>query len=88
LGAEFAGISRGSLSCYAAYFIAHVWRHFGHSMMIGTGQVTRLARIQFFEYGLVALKFGSMEIMLPTMAVIITAITGWFLPHRMGPVLR
>jgi O-antigen/teichoic acid export membrane protein len=94
LGEEFAGISRGTLACYTAYFIAHVWRHLGHSMMIGTGQVTRLARIQFFESGLVALgawialKFGSMEIMLLAMAVIITAITGWFLPHRVAAVLR
>jgi Na+-driven multidrug efflux pump len=43
LGSEFADIGRVLLACYGLYFIAHVWRHLNHAMMIGTGQVSRLA---------------------------------------------
>ena len=66
LGNEFAGTSRVLLAAYGLYFIAHVWRHLNHAMMIGTGQVGKLVRIQLVEstvvacLGALALHFGGM----------------------------
>ncbi len=93
LGKEFSGISRGLLGCYGLYFIAHVWRHLNHAMMIGTGQVGKLARIQLIEstavaiLGAVALHYGGVEALLATMGVVILALTGTFLPKRVAGAL-
>ena len=87
LGKAFAGTDRAVLACYAVYFILHVWRHLNHAMMIGTGQVKRLAAIQIFETVVMiaavwaSLHFGSLRIMLLAMAATITGITGWILPR-------
>ena len=94
LGDEFAGTSRLLLAAYGLYFIAHVWRHLNHAMMIGTGQVGKLVRIQLVEstvvacLGALALHFGGMEAMLATMAVVILALTGTFLPKQVARVLN
>ncbi len=94
LGEEFSGISRGVLACYGAYFIAHVWRHLNHAMMIGTGQVGRLARVQFAESALVAvaavlaLKWGGVGAMLLSMATVMLAVTGCSLPRLVAHGLR
>lgn len=87
LGESFAGTPRAVLACYAFYFVAHVWRHVQHTLMIGTGQVKRLARIQFAESALVAaaawpaLRWGGVEGMLLAMGVIVFAVTGVSLPR-------
>ncbi|MFT3990475.1 MAG: oligosaccharide flippase family protein [Luteolibacter sp.] len=87
LGKEFSGISHGILACYGAYFIAHVWRHLNHTMMIGTGRVRKLVGIQFFESVLLAgaawfaLKHGGIGGMLLAMAGVIALTTGWVLPR-------
>lgn len=94
LGKEFGNISRVLLACYGLYFIAHVWRHLNHSMMIGTGQVGKLVRIQLIESTAVAifsgvtLHFGGVEALLATMGVLIFLLTGTFLPRRVYQSLR
>jgi O-antigen/teichoic acid export membrane protein len=86
LGKSFADTDRAVLGCYAAYFTMHVWRHLNHTMMIGTGQVKRLAVIQIFETLVmiavvwVSLSMGSLNLMLVAMSVTILLGTGWILP--------
>jgi hypothetical protein len=86
-------MSRVLLGCYGLYFIAHVWRHLNHAMMIGTGQVGKLVRIQLVEsacvavFGAAALHFGGIEALLGTMGVVILAMTGTVLPKRVARVL-
>lgn len=93
LGHEFANIGRGVLACYGLYFIAHVWRHLNHALMIGTGQVGKLVRIQLIESALVAtlgalaLHQGGIPAMLATMGIVILALTGSFLPRQVAKVL-
>jgi len=78
------------IACYATYFVAHVWRHLNHAMMIGSGQIGRLARIQFAESALVViaaiagLHYGGMGTMLLCMATVIFAVTGCILPRLVG----
>jgi len=87
LGKDFADTPRVMFACYGLYFVAHVWRHLNHVMMIGTGQVGKLARIQFFEstvvaiVAFVAMKWGGIGPMLLAMGVTILAITGTVLPR-------
>lgn len=94
LGEDFSGTSRVLLGCYGLYFIAHVWRHLNHAMMIGTGQVGKLVRIQLIEsatvamLGAVALHYGGLQAMLATMAAVILALTGTFLPRQVARVLK
>lgn len=94
LGKEFSDTPRTLLACYGAYFIAHVWRHLNHALMIGTGQVGRLARVQFVESALVAiaavlaLKWGGVGAMMLSMATIIVAVTGCSLPRLVSHGLR
>ncbi len=93
LGKEFAHIGRISLGCYGLYFVAHVWRHLNHTMMIGTGQVGKLVRIQLVEtalvasLGAIALHYGGIPALLATMAVTIFAMTGTVLPRQVAVVL-
>jgi O-antigen/teichoic acid export membrane protein len=94
LGPEFADTRRVVFACYAAYFVAHVWRHLNHTLMIGTGQVGRLARVQLLESALVALaawvglaQWGIGGLLI-SMAVVMTLITGWVLPRWVGERLR
>ena len=93
LGKEFADIDRLLLGCYGFYFFAHVWRHLNHALMIGTGQVGKLVRIQLIEsacvalLGATALHLGGLEAMLTTMAVVIFALTGTVLPKRVAKAL-
>jgi len=93
LGPEFAGTSRGVIACFALYFAAHVWRHVNHMLMIGTGQVTRLARIQAVESTLVilvawgALRFGGTGAMLAAMGAVIACVTGVLLPRHVAAAL-
>ena len=94
LGEEFSGVGRGLLVAYACYFVAHVWRHLNHMLMIGTGQVVRLARIQLVETPLLAtvaalaLWKGGMGAMLFAMSGSILLVTGWMLPIRVWRALR
>lgn len=94
LGPEFADTGRVVFACYAAYFVAHVWRHLNHTLMIGTGQVGRLARVQLLESALVALAawFGLAQWgiggLLLSMAVVMILVTGWVLPRWVGERLR
>jgi O-antigen/teichoic acid export membrane protein len=94
LGADFANVSRVTLGCYGLYFVAHVWRHLNHTLMIGTGQVGKLVRIQLLESATVAilasvaLHYGGIPAMFATMAVVILAMTGSVLPGRVARALR
>lgn len=93
LGHEFSNIGRGLLACYGLYFIAHVWRHLNHALMIGTGQVGKLVRIQLIESALVAglgalaLHQGGIPAMLATMGIVILTLTGSFLPRQVARAL-
>ena len=93
LGDEFAGTGRGLIGCFAVYFAAHVWRHVNHMLMIGTGQVVRLARIQIIETAVLAvaawfaLHAGGIGAMLLAMGATIACFTGLFLPRRVAEVL-
>ncbi len=88
LGDEFTGLPRTLMAAFAFYFAAHAWRHLNHVLMIGTGQVRTLARIQLVETALVAvaawwaLHRGGVDAMLVAMGVTILAVTGWLLPIR------
>jgi O-antigen/teichoic acid export membrane protein len=88
LGEDFKGIPRSLFACYGFYFVAHVWRHLNHAMMIGTGQVGRLARVQFAESALVAalawpaLRWGGIGGMLLVTGVTVFAVTGTHLPRQ------
>lgn len=90
LGKEFADIPRSMFACYGLYFVAHVWRHLNHAMMFGTGQVGKLARIQFAEsavvaaVAVVALHWGGIGPMLAAMGTAILAITGLVLPRMVA----
>lgn len=94
LGGEFSGISRWLLAAYGLYFVAHVWRHLNHAMMIGTGQVNKLVRIQLIEsllvalLGYYALQNGGVGAMLCTMGIVILSLTGAFLPRMVYRALR
>lgn len=94
LGKEFAETPRTLIACYATYFVAHVWRHLNHAMMIGSGQISRLARVQFAESALVViaavagLHYGGMGTMLLCMATVIFSVTGCILPRLVGHGLR
>ncbi len=94
LGKDFSNISRPLLACYGLYFIAHVWRHLNHTLMIGAGQVSKLVGIQLFEsaavavLGYTALKTGGIPALLATMGIVILALTGTFLPKRVSRALR
>jgi O-antigen/teichoic acid export membrane protein len=94
LGREFAGIGRPLLACYGLYFIAHVWRHLNHTMMIGTGQVSKIVRIQLLESAVVAvaawfaLGHGGIPAQFVAMGIVILVLTGTFLPRQVARVLR
>ena len=94
LGKDFTGISRVLLCCYGFYFITHVWRHLNHTMMIGTGQVGKLVRIQLIEstcvaiFGAIALHYSGLEALLLTMGTVSLLMTGSFLPRQVAGVLK
>jgi hypothetical protein len=89
-GSEFANVSRMELAGFSAFFAAHVWRHVHHMLMIGTGQLPRLARIQLAETAVVAvvawfaLRAGGLAGMLFCTGLTIAAITGTLLPRQIG----
>jgi hypothetical protein len=62
--------------------------------MIGTGQVGKLARVQFVESTLiavaayVALEWGGIGPMLAATATVIFAVTGWILPRQVAARLK
>ncbi|MEM1083413.1 MAG: oligosaccharide flippase family protein [Verrucomicrobiota bacterium] len=94
LGEKFSGTSRALLGAYGLYVVAHIWRHLGHALVIGVGQVTRLARIQLVETFILAfaawaaLKYGGVGPMLLAMALTIFAVTGWSLPRMVIRALK
>ncbi|GAA5483900.1 hypothetical protein Hsar01_03134 [Haloferula sargassicola] len=93
LGEEFAGLPRSLMGAFALYFAAHTWRHLNHVLMIGTGQVRTLARVQLVETVLVAggatagLHFGGVPLMMATMGATILLVTGWLLPSKVRRAL-
>ena len=93
LGHEFSNIGRPLLACYGLYFIAHVWRHLNHTMMIGTGKVSKLVGIQLLESAVVAaiawpaLKYGGPAGLLCAMGAVVLLCTGSFLPGRVRRAL-
>ena len=94
LGKDFTNLGRPLLACYGLYFIAYVWRHLNHAMMIGTGQVGKLVRIQLLESAIIAglgwtaLKFGGVQALFAAMGVVIIALTGTILPKRVAAALK
>ncbi len=94
LGSEFSNIDRPLLACYGLYFIAYVWRHLNHTMMIGTGQVAALAKIQLVEsaviagVGWIALHYYGLHALLASMGIISLAFTGTVLPRRVARMLQ
>lgn len=90
LGKDFSDVPRITFACYGLYFVAHVWRHLNHAMMIGTGQVGKLARIQFIEsagvaiVAYLALKHGGIGPMLAAMGLTILIVTGTILPRQVA----
>jgi predicted PurR-regulated permease PerM len=63
-------------------------------MMIGTGQVGKLLRIQLFEsfcvaiLGAIALKLGGLPSLLATAGIVILLLTGSFLPRQVLRLLK
>jgi len=93
LGKEFADLGHGLFACYSLYFLAHIWRHLNHTLMIGTGQVTRMARVQLAESAMVGiaawlgLHYGGIGIMLLSMSGVLLLMTGRILPGMVATVL-
>jgi O-antigen/teichoic acid export membrane protein len=93
LGEEFSQIGRPLLACYGLYFIAHVWRHLNHTLMIGTGQVSKVVAIQLIESTLIAasapfvLKQWGIGGMLLMMGAVILLLTGTVLPAKVRRAL-
>ena len=94
LGNEFSQIGRPLLACYGLYFVAHVWRHLNHTLMIGTGQVSRVVGIQLLESALIAtlalpaLARWGIGGMLLVMGALMLMLTGTVLPARVLRALR
>ena len=88
LGQEFSNLERSLLACYGLYFVAHVWRHLNHAMMIGTGQVSKLVVIQSLESVVLAtlawpiLRWGGVPALLAMMGLVILTFTGSILPRK------
>lgn len=88
LGKDFTPIDRLLLASYGLYFIAHVWRHLNHAMMIGTGQVSKLVIIQLIESIALAvlawpvLRWGGVPALLGMMGLTVLLCTGSILPRR------
>lgn len=86
LGEEFQGTSRLVLGAFGVYFAAHTWRHLNHALMIGTGQVRSLARVQLVETVVLAvvawfaLRHGGLAWMYFSMTGVILLATGLLLP--------
>lgn len=94
LGPEFGDTSRRLLACYGFYFVAHVWRHIHHTLMIGTGQVVRMSRVQFVESAIMAmvawfaLRAWGLEGMLLTMASTMLLFSGRILPRLVDQSIK
>ena len=86
LGAEFNDVGRVTLAAFGVYFIAHLWRHVGHILLMGIGRVGCLARVQLAESALILIPatagmqaFGIPGLFI-AMALTIASMTGWALP--------
>lgn len=94
LGPDFADVQRPVFAAFGFYFLAHTWRHAHHMLMIGTGQVRRLARIQLAESLALAallypaLRFGGITAMFCILGAGILLITGTQLPRMVRQVLK
>lgn len=91
VGPKAQSLDRGVLFCYAAYFLAYVWRHANHMLLVGLGKVRILAVVQIIESILVlgaawiGMNHGGLSELLLAMAAAIALVTGWCLPwlfHR------
>lgn len=91
VGPKAEVLDRSVLVCYAFYFLAYVWRHANHMLLVGLGQVRILAVVQVIESALVlgaawfGMHHGGLSEMLLFMAATIALVTGWCLPwlfHR------
>jgi O-antigen/teichoic acid export membrane protein len=93
LGKEFSLIDRTFLACYGLYFIAHVWRHLNHALMVGTGQVSKVVGIQLAESALIAalaapvLSHWGIGGLLVMMGTVILLLTGTVLPWKVRRAL-
>lgn len=94
LGPDFADVQRPVFAAFGLYFFAHTWRHAHHMLMIGTGQVHKLARIQLAESLVLAiflypvLKFGGITGMFALLGGGILLVTGTQLPRLVLQALR
>ena len=94
LGPDFADVERPVFAAFGFYFFAHTWRHAHHMLMIGTGQVRKLARIQLAESLVLAallypaLHFGGVTAMFCVLGGGILLITGTQLPRWVRQALR
>ncbi len=94
LGDEFRDIGRATLCAFGVYFLAHVWRHVNHVLLMGIGEVGVLARVQLVESGLVlvpvwaGLSAWGLAGAFWGMAGAIALITGWLLPRIFWGALR
>jgi O-antigen/teichoic acid export membrane protein len=91
VGPKAAELDRGVLVCYVLYFLAYVWRHANHMLLVGLGKVRILALVQIIESSLLlgaawlGMNHGGLSEMLLAMAATIALVTGWCLPwlfHR------
>lgn len=94
LGPDFTDVGRPVFSAFGLYFFAHTWRHAHHMLMIGTGQVRKLARIQLAESLILAtllypaLHFGGLSGMFALLGLGILLITGTQLPRLVRQALK
>lgn len=94
LGPDFADVQRPVFAAFGLYFFAHTWRHAHHMLMIGTGQVRKLARIQLVESLVLAallypaLHHGGITAMLCVLGTGILLVTGTQLPRLVLQALR
>ena len=94
LGPDFADVERPVFAAFGFYFLAHTWRHAHHMLMIGTGQVRGLARIQLAESLALAallypaLHFGGITAMFCVLGGGILLVTGTQLPGKVWQAIR
>ncbi len=81
-------MNRLTLAAFSLYFAAHVWRHLGQTLALGTAPVDRVAMVIFAEstFILGAAAFlltttGNLTFIYLAMAVGIMSFSGWIFPR-------
>jgi O-antigen/teichoic acid export membrane protein len=93
LGDEFSNIPVAVLAAFGIYFMAYVWRHANHMLLVGMGKVKAAAGFQITEsVAIIGIAWLGMKLfgiagLLGFMALTIFGITGWIFPRMFARAL-